>query len=410
MYHQAELLECLSRYEQRFATALAKQPSRQPWTSDGRWDIQQCVRSCLGCRQEWVPTIDCTCVRQTRHSGFAIEHLSFTSWPQVHGAAHLYLPDSEGTAPVPIVILCCGHGAGAKFYPEYQRMARHLVRLGTAVLVFDNIGQGERLPMGHHTAVLPFACGTSVQGLIVTETLAWVQWVRKDPRFDPARIAAAGNSGGGALTLFLSALSPDIAVLSSSGQPCTFDYVARKEKQRCHCNLTPRIVGELDMWQLLGCFAPRPLLIFQGLGDQLFPADLFYRTVARLQAVYDQIGASQNFQFATVPGEHGWDLNRRLLLGDFFRQQLNLTGSNDPAETAAEELLDPAQPCIADWPADALTIDDLARRLTGRNPPSDLQLWDVFPPDMPAELYHATLPRGSLRQILAQFEAALKPQ
>ena len=68
------------------------------------------------------------------------------------------------------------------------------MRRGAAVLCPDNLGQGEREPMGHTDCVKPFACGTSVQGLIVAETLGWIAWAREQARFDRQRLAAIGNS------------------------------------------------------------------------------------------------------------------------------------------------------------------------------------------------------------------------
>src|SRR3989339_525368 len=62
------------------------------------------------------------------------------------------------------------------------------------------LGQGERVPMGHSDTVIPFACGMSVQGLIVMETLAWLEWAKNNPLVDKSRLAAIGNSGGGTLT------------------------------------------------------------------------------------------------------------------------------------------------------------------------------------------------------------------
>lgn len=110
--------------------------------------------------------------------------------------------------------------------------------------------------------------------------LGWIGWARRQQRVDPERLAAIGQSGGGTLTVFLAALCPELAALSSSGYPSTFDFIARKEKTYCHCNLLPGVVGQLEMWHLLGSVAPRPLYIFQGSEDHLFPEDLFHHEPA----------------------------------------------------------------------------------------------------------------------------------
>ena len=394
-----------AEYDRRFAMAMAELPVRRPWVADERAEIVRVAKACLGIREEWCPKIT---IRQSHRScaqGFVVHHLRATTWPDVHACAHLYLPAPAGMERLPAVLLCCGHGPGGKHCPGYQQMAAHLVRLGAAVLVPDNLGQGERQPMGHADAVAPFACGTSLQGLIVLESMAWLDWLRQDSRIDASRVAAIGTSGGGTLSLFLGAFREDLAAVCSSGYPSTFEFVARKEKRHCLCNVLPGIVGQLEMGQLLGCVAPRPLLIAQGDHDVLFPNDLFHRVARQTQEAYARLEADDRFQAALVPGEHSWDLGRRERIGDFLARVLEL-----PHNTVSEPdppLISAAATCFSSWPVGALGVAGLAEQLSGRSVPIDTKLWDVFPiPPIAHCLSHQT-PRGDLRRILAQFEAFL---
>ena len=289
--------ELFDRYERRFAKARLQLPHRNPAQAADREAIACTAKECLGIRDEWIPTIKTETASRAEFDGGRIELLRASSWPGTAASALLYVPISDGSGRLPLVVLCCGHGKGGKLSSTYQRMARHLTRRGAMVLCPDNIGQGEREPMGHRTCVAPFACGLSVQGLIVMETLGWIAWARKEARVARERVAAIGQSGGGTLTVFLAALCPKLAALSSSGYPSTFDFVARKEKTHCHCNVLPDIVGRLEMWHLLGSFAPRPMFIFQGSADPLFPEDLFYHTARKVRHVYRLLGAEQEFFF-----------------------------------------------------------------------------------------------------------------
>ena len=306
------------------------------------------------------------------------------------------------------MLLCCGHGRGGKLNLGYQAMARAIARQGALVLVPDNIGQGERTPMGHANVVAPFACGTSLQGLIVMETLGWVAWGRDDERVDTTRLAAVGNSGGGHLTTYLSALCPNLAVVSSSGRPTTNEFVARKEKRLCHCSIVPGIVGELEMWQILGCFAPKPMFIFQGLGDSLFPPDLFHLTVRKLRTVYGHMAAPDCFRAAIVPGEHSWDVGRRVLLADYLKGALDLPGEQEDHSVEAESLLAVDGRCFDVWPDSALDTDRLACQLTGVQVEPDQRLWDIYPPAVDAARLEQMTERGETLQILAQFEMFVK--
>ena len=398
--------EYFAHYDRRFAQAMAALPRRAPWRQEDREEIAEIARSCLGIREQWRPRIRTETVRVTKHEDFQIEHLRGSSWPGVICTAHFYVPTGAEQGPLPLTLLCCGHGRGCKLNPGYQAMARHLTRCGMAVLVFDNIGQGEREPMGHAQPVVPFACGTTIEGLIALEAMGWLDWAKADARVDGKRMAAVGNSGGGKLTIFLAALYPELAALSSSGWPSTFEFVARKEKKLCHCTLLPGTVGKIEVWHLLGCFAPRPMLIFQGRNDNLFPEDIFHRVAREVKACYKQVGASDRFTAEVVPGEHSWDRGRRELLGRWLSRVFDL--GPPPAVPEKDEVLTPTDGCLGAWPEDALDIDTLSRRLTGVNAPSGLKLWDVFPPPFDLTDVEQVTPRGDTRQVLAQFEAFLK--
>jgi len=397
--------DLFEQYERRFAEARLRMPDRDP--SD-RKSIARVAKDCLGVRDEWVPKIQVEKVRETTFDGGRIEMLRARSWPGVVGTALFYVPSGVADGPLPLVILCCGHGKGGKLSDGYQRMARHVTRCGAMVLCPDNLGQGERTAMGHSDCVKPFACGTSVQGLIVMETLGWVAWALKQPRVDPRRVAAIGNSGGGTLTVFLAALCPELAVLSSSGYPSTFDFVARKEKKHCHCNILPGVVGQLEMWHLLGSFAPRPLFIFQGDGDPLFPPDLFFHTARKVRQVYRVQKAEKAFEARVFTGGHSWDAPRNVAVGQFLTRQLKLNHA-PVRENENESLLSDKDRCFDAWPTDALTTDAVAEQLTGRRVDDNVRLWDVFPPRVPAGVPLADISqRGSTRQIFAQFEAFLR--
>ncbi|TNJ67843.1 hypothetical protein FE784_03605 [Paenibacillus hemerocallicola] len=241
------------------------------------------------------------------------------------------------------------------------------------------------------------------------ETLAWIEWALQDSRFDESRLGAIGNSGGGTLTCFLAAISDKLAVLSSSGYPSTFEYVARcKERGHCSCNIIPDIVGELEMWQLYGAFAPKPLFLFQGDLDRIFPQDLFYTVMRKVKYAYAEVGAEQWFQYAAYPGTHSWDSYRRMKLSEFMAEHLGLLPAEE-MEDDTRDVLDESQHCWETVPEHAITTNELAMRLSGKRFPDDVQLWDVYPPKQTgAPIDEAALLNCSHRQVLAQFEAFLK--
>jgi hypothetical protein len=227
------------------------------------------------------------------------------------------------------------------------------------------------------------------------------------PGVDASRLAAIGNSGGGNLTTFLAALCPDLAVLSSSGRPSPFDYTARKERVLCHCSLIPRSIGVIECWHVLGCFAPRPMFIFQGRCDPLFPFDLFNNVARKTRTVYERLGAGESFRAEVVPGEHSWDAHRRELLGDFLADALGLPVKKLSPDGDEADLLTEDDGCLSEWPAHAVDADRLAQELTGRRVEQGLRLCDVFPPWPRPDSGSGDMDLEKTLEILARFEASL---
>lgn len=351
----------LDELEQEIFKAVSDTPVRRPWIAEERQEIVDIVRKCLGIRSEWTPGLSAECVRREDYEGFSVEFLRSESWESCFGAAHLWLPDRN--EKVPLVILCCGHGQGGKQFGPYQLMAKRLALAGAAVLVPDNIGQGERTGMGHKNAIGPLQFGISLQGLIVMETLGWLDWVFDSGRFDSERIGTVGNSGGGTLTLFLGALAyKKLTAVSSSGYPSTFEFIARKEKKQCNCNIIPGILGQLEMWQIYGCFAPKPLYLLQGNCDNLFPEDIFDNVCRKVQNCYREAGVENVFKFDVFAGTHSWNEQRREAIAGFIEGIFSL----DPFHGKEPGLPDVPGSCYDVWPENALTADELAARITGK--------------------------------------------
>jgi hypothetical protein len=79
---------------------------------------------------------------------YVIERVIFESRPGFLVTANLYVPKRR-KFPLPGVVGSCGHSNNGKAEPAYQSFAQALAIMGYVVLIFDPIGQGERLQYGH---------------------------------------------------------------------------------------------------------------------------------------------------------------------------------------------------------------------------------------------------------------------
>lgn len=402
-------MQIYDEYEKRFAEARVNKPFYVPTTEEDRRKIVDSVKHMLAYDDALLPTIgDMEEIRRDVCDGFDIIQLHYTTWENFHSAATLFLP--HGEEKVPLTFVFCGHGAEGRLTQGHPLMAERLARRGMAVMIPDNIGQGDRAAYGHNYVVAPFYCGLTLQGMILMESVALIRHMIKHPRVDAARVAACGNSGGGTLCLFLAALAPELSALCSTGYPSEFSYILSKERRHCACNLLPGCAHGPEMWEVLSAFAPKPLLIEQGKNDDLIPYDLFMRNARKVEHVYRQMGVAERFKAMRAEALHPWISADRDIIEQFLCENLGVGGeSRGDDETLPERL--------ADWhvalPEDSITTEQLAQKLSSKTMPEGTKLQDIFTPiyqSKPIDEHDivSDIGRGEVMRVLAQMECALK--
>ncbi len=406
--------EIYSDYESRMLAAAAKRPVRRPWEEADREAILADAKKILALRDGMIPEAgEPVETGRAAFDGYDAIAYRTETWKNCYSASTLYLPRGEG--PHPLVFVCCGHGAYGRHSESYAAMGHRLAALGMAALVTDNLGQGdrnfrctERKNEDHWLAVAPFACGLTLQGMIVAETLGVIRRFAKDPRFDPARLGACGNSGGGTLTLFLAALAPELSAIASSGYPSEFGAILAKERRHCSCNLLRGVLNKADMWEIYSLFAPKPLLLEGGRWDDLFPQEAVLRCHRKVKNTYVQFGADAAFESALTPTRHSWEAEDIALISSFLSRRLLGVAPEDPASLVTD---DPESLRVA-MPGNALSTAALAETLSGRKAPEGIELWDLYPPVFRGERarpesFARDLGRGDVMRVFAQYEFSL---
>ena len=404
-------MQIFDEYEQRFAKARANRMLRCPWKADVREQIITETKKMLGYDESLLPEIhdvqEMTC---TEYDTYKVSELRYQTWEKFYASASLYVPNEK--EKVPLVFLCCGHGEHGRLSKGYMKMAHRLASLGMAVLVLDNIGQGDRNAFGHWDVVAPFYCGVTLQGMIVMETVAMIRYMQKDERFDASRFGACGNSGGGTLTMFLCVLAPELAAISSSGYPSEVPYLLQKERKHCACNLLPGVAYGPDMWEIYSVFAPKPLLLEQGKFDHLIPYDLARRNIRKVQHTYLQQDAQTEFEYEVTQTRHSWEVVDMNRISRFLAERLlGIT----PIDAEEEEyvLIEDIQPLCIEMPADALNTENAVQVLTGKQMPEGTRLRDVYPPTfygkkIRPDMVIEDIGRGEVMRVWAQMECALE--
>lgn len=396
-------------YHQRLLSALSDAPERDPLSA--RNTVRAEMSAILGLSRIPLPEIRIRESRKTEWSeGLVLHTLIAESWEGcVSTALYVEPADVSREQVLPAIHLVCGHGKGGRLAPAYLSQAMNLARAGARVLIHDNLGQGEREPMGHRDVRLPYAHGFCLQGMIYREAEAWQNWLGGQPGVDRSRIGMVGNSGGGLLTLLFACFSDHLAAISSSGYPSSFAFIAAKEKDHCSCNLLPGVVGRLEMWQLYSLFAPRPLFLFQGAGDPLFPEDLFYANLIRVKESYTRLGAGEALNSSVFAGAHSWEPERVAANTRFFARIFAMQVSDAPPIWLNADEAASVPRAFPKWPDGAVTTEQLAARFAGVELPETIPpLWEIVSPELAQEEPAQPWGRGEQGRILAQFEIFLR--
>ena len=401
-------MQVFDAYEKRFARARMDRPLRDPSDPSTRLEILREAQKMLGIDRIPAPTIEILQQKEEKWDGVTLRWMQFRSWEHCYGEASLLLPDNAPSQKLPTILICNGHSPQGRLGEAYQRMAFRLASCGFAVLMSDNLGQGSRKDFGHWDAETPLCYGITLQGLIVAESYAWIEWLTQQDFVDISRIGACGNSGGGTLTLFLCATNPHLAAVASCGYPSEFSYVHQKEKKHCCCNLLPGCAYLAEMWEIYATFAPKPLMLNSGRFDHLFPADIVRRTSRKVRAVYAQMGATDAFERALTDAKHPWEAADIDVISAFFCKHFGMKqGIN-----AANSLSVSPEGCRFIYPDDAISTNQLTGQVLGIAIDEQKKITDVYVPVFNGErvdpgLLAADLFAHDPLRILAQMEMAL---
>jgi cephalosporin-C deacetylase-like acetyl esterase len=277
---------------------------------------------------------------------YRVEKLVYESQPGIFVTANLYTP--RGAAGrLPGVLVQMGHATSGKGYAMYQRFCQGLVQLGYLVLGFDPMGQGERtnypksggwltrLGSADDEHTLPgrqmLLTGETATRFQVWDAIRSLDVLAQHPLVDARRMASAGQSGGGTLTMMLAALDDRLAAAAvSSGNTenvATMPFFPPGSTDDAEQDLIGSGPLAFDRWDLLWPFAPKPLLIttsahdFQGTYSNSYQAS-DREQFARLAQAYAACGARDRLLHVETPLPHSLSYPLRLEVYNWFEKHL----------------------------------------------------------------------------------------
>ena len=242
----------------------------------------------------------------------AIEKIVFTSEPYADVPAYVCLP-RNATPPFPWMICLQGHSTGMHNSIAVQREDESLplevdgdrdfalgcMQRGVAALCIEQRSFGERgerkqksvsEQMCHDATVQALLLGRTLIGERVYDVDRGLDYLSSRDDVNMDRVGVMGNSGGGTISLFSAALLPRIAFAMPSCYFCTFrDSIM--SIYHCADNYIPGILKYAEMSDIMGLFAPKPVVIVAGEKDGIFPIHATRRAFEHLTTIYTAAGA-----------------------------------------------------------------------------------------------------------------------
>jgi cephalosporin-C deacetylase-like acetyl esterase len=286
-----------------------------------------------------------------------IEKIIYESLPRFYVTGLLYLP-KDRPGRIPAIFSPCGHSENGKAYDVYQRFHLSLAKRGFAVLTIDPLGQGERsqcydpktkkFPIGlacpeHGYVGNPlYLIGDNLARYRVWDGMRGIDYLQTRPEVDPNKIGITGQSGGGTLTSYISALDERVKVSMPTcyitslfwrmGNRTTADPEWDPEQ-----DLFETLMNGVDHAELLTLFAPKPLRIGAAQQD-FFPIEGTRATYEEVRRIYELSESESKFDKVEVNEKHSLSLGLRQASYEWFeRWLLNKKNSSAEPEVTAED-------------------------------------------------------------------------
>lgn len=290
-------------------------------------------------------------------NGIVFEKLSFCTAPGVRVPAYL-LRRRDLRTPAPAVVDLHSHGGMFLFgkekvigfhgnHPamrEYHEAnyggrptATELARRGYVVITIDAFPFGERryvapgeLPAGWERAKLSLEdvrrlnaqcrakestivktlayAGLTWPGVTAWDDIRTVDYLCTRPEVDVRRIGCVGVSFGGWRSLFLGALDSRIRACCIAGFLSTVRPMMRSHMDtHSFVHFVPGLHRHMDLPDVAGLRAGKPLMVLQCRGDALFPPEGMQAAVEKLKGIYGKAGAGDLLAARFYDGPHRFD-------------------------------------------------------------------------------------------------------
>lgn len=161
--------------------------------------------------------------------------------------------------------------------------------------------------------------GTTVVAMNCSDTRLATDFVCEQSYVDGTNLGVMGLSLGGTMTTFMALYDKRFKAVDIICYAGPWHEIAFRTYNVCGSQLTPGIYDLVDVVDLQGLIAPRPLLMELGIFDSCFEANHSLKNYKQVEKLYTAAGAEEVLELDIFPDEHGWGGNKS---DAFFRKYL----------------------------------------------------------------------------------------
>lgn len=265
--------------------------------------------------------------------------------PGLSAVVLVFRPDNLKRGEKRPAILCChGHGAPGKHGPmgvlhegsphnPAQAYGLQMAKRGFVTYSLDWLGFGERDSRqkphlyrgldGRDPCNVHYLCatmlGTTMLAMNCHDGSRATDFVCEQSFVDASNLGVMGCSLGGTMTTWMALTDKRFKAIDIMCYAGPFHDIAYRTYNVCGSQVTPGEYALVDLADLQGLLAPRPMLVEIGLYDACFEADYTLVNQRQLERIYKAAGAAIDLDL--FPGPHGWGGNKSEA---FFTKHLGL--------------------------------------------------------------------------------------
>ncbi len=323
----------------------------EAWATEARAHLVSCFHYTDTTRNLAPKVID-----KESCDGFTRERVEISTTAGHRAALYLLVPDRLD-GPAPAIVALHDHGGYYLWgkekitrvepvHPELQKfkdryysgrdIADELARLGYVVAVPDMMHWGERAmyfdadperitarslevtaediqqfnarSWAHEELIgrTALATGTSFSSIISWDDQCAADYLCSRPEVDANRVGCVGLSLGSVRSIFLGALHPKVRASVAVCWMAEYQALIRNNVRWAvgFTKLVPGLYGALDWPDLAGLHHPGALMSINGLKDELYPLESTQRAVAKIEKIFEKMGAPENYEGVFFDGPH----------------------------------------------------------------------------------------------------------